>query len=108
MTAPNTISAPAANPDFEALAAAIYRDGIVGLPGCFPPSWADELREDFEVAFTHARSYPEGTVNRGRQRFYFAVHPERVRGFVDVVSHPAVTGLCTQMLGPDYLIVELG
>src|SRR5215203_1764924 len=108
MTAADAISAPASSLDFEALAADLYRDGIVGLPGCFPPVWADQLREDFEAAFAHARSYPGGTVDRGPQRFYFAVHPERIRGFVDVITHPAVTGLCTQILGPDYLIVELG
>jgi hypothetical protein len=108
MTAADAISAPASSLDFETLAADLYRDGIVGLPRCFPPVWADQLREDFEAAFAHARSYPGGTVDRGPQRFYFAVHPERIRGFVDVISHPAVTGLCTQILGPDYLIVELG
>jgi hypothetical protein len=106
MTAPTTSSASAL--DLEALAANLYRDGIVGLPGCFPPSWADQLREDFEAVFGDARSHPEGTVNRGPQRFYFAVHPERIRGFVDLITHPAITGLCTQVLGPDYLIVELG
>jgi len=108
MTTPSTISASAPALDFEALTADLYRDGIVGLPRCFPPAWADQLREDFEAAFTHARSYPEGTVNRGPNRFYFTVHPERIRGFVDVITHPAVSGLCTQVLGPDYLIVELG
>src|SRR5918998_130808 len=108
MSAPTVISGRATAYDFEAMAADLYRDGIVGLPGCFPPSWADQLREDFEAAFAYARSYPEGTVNRGPNRFYFAVHPERVRGFVDVVSHPAVHGLCAKVLGPDYLIVELG
>ena len=108
MTAPSATSGPASTYDFEALTANLYRDGIVGLPGCFAPAWADQLREDFEAAFAHARSYPEGTVNRGPNRFYFAVQPERIRGFVDVVTHPAITGLCTQVLGPDYLIVEVG
>jgi hypothetical protein len=88
--------------------AGLYRDGMVGLPGCFPAEWADELRQDFERAFTAARSYPEGTISRGPHRYYFAVHPEHIRGFVDLVTHPAVTGLCTQILGPDYQVVELG
>ena len=108
MTAPTTVSGSATTYDFDALAAAIYRDGIVGLPGCFPAPWVDELRDDFEAAFALARSYPEGTVNRGPERYYFAVHPERIRGFVDVLSHPAIAGLCTKILGPDYLVVELG
>jgi len=88
--------------------AALYRDGIVGLPGLFPPDWADALAADFEVAFAAARSYPEGTIGRGPERYYFAVHPERVRSFLDVAAHPAVIALCTQALGPDYMFVEVG
>jgi hypothetical protein len=108
MSAPSTLPGPASLNDFEGLTAAIYRDGIVGLPGLFPPAWADTLHEDFEAAFAFARSYPRGTVDRGPQRYYFAVHPERIRGFVDLVSHPVITGLCTHFLGPDYIILELG
>jgi hypothetical protein len=107
MTAP-TAAGPAQALDLPSLTADLYRDGVVGLPGCFPPEWADALHDDFEAAFAAARSYPEGTVNRGPQRYYFSVHPERIRGFVDLVSHPAITGLCAEVLGPDYLIVELG
>ena len=104
---PPTATAPALH-DARAQRAAIYRDGIVGLPGCFPPEWADRLREDFEAAFTWAMSYPNGTIGRGPNRHYFSVHPERIRGLVDLVTHPAIAGLCAEMLGPDYLIVELG
>jgi hypothetical protein len=108
MTAPTAIPGAASLRDLEGWTAALYRDGIVGLPGCFPPAWADSLREDFEAAFADARSYPRGTIDRGPQRYYFAVHPERIRGFVDLVSHPVITGLCAHLLGPDYLIIELG
>ena len=87
---------------------ALYRDGIVGLPGCFPPAWADELHADFGAAFALARSHPKGAVGRGPQRYYFAVHPEQIRGFADLVAHPAVAGLCAELLGPDYLVIELG
>jgi hypothetical protein len=108
MSAPSTIPGPASLDDFGGLAAAIYRDGIVALPGLFPPAWADTLHDDFEAAFAFARSYPQGTISRGPQRYYFAVHPERIRGFIDLVSHSVITGLCAQVLGPDYLIIELG
>ena len=108
MSAPSTVPGPASLVDFAGLTAAIYRDGIVSLPGIFTPAWADELHEDFEAAFAFARSYPKGTIDRGPQRYYFAVHPERIRGFADLVSHPVITGLCTEFLGPDYLILELG
>lgn len=102
-----TIALPAAA-DLRAQEAALYRDGIVSLPGCFSTSWADALREDFEAAFALARSYPSGTVGRGPSRYYFAVHPEQIRGFLDLVTHPAIAGLSEQVLGPDYLIVEVG
>lgn len=88
--------------------AALYRDGMVGLPGCFSAQWADELHADFVDAFAAARSHPRGTLARGPHRYYFAVHPERIRGFVDLVTHPRVVALCEQVLGPDYRIVELG
>lgn len=88
--------------------AAIYRDGIVGLPGCFSPDWADRLDADFESIFAEVRTQPKGLIGRGPNRYYFAVHPERVRGFAELVTHPAVTQLCEEMLGPDYLIIELG
>ncbi len=91
-----------------AQAAAIYRDGMVGLPGLFSSDWADRLLEDFEAAFADARSHPQGTVGRGPHRYYFAVHPERVRGFAELVTHPRISALCEQVLGPDYQIVELG
>ena len=88
--------------------AAIYRDGIVGLPGCFSTEWTDRLHADFKSVFTEARTRPKGLIGRGPNRYYFAVHPERVSGFVDLVSHPSVMALCEEMLGPDYLIIELG
>jgi hypothetical protein len=86
----------------------LYRDGIVGLPGLFPTAWADELHEDFEVAFAAARQRRRGTIGRGPSRYYFAVHPEQVRGFAELVGHPAVARLCEEMLGTDYEVVELG
>ena len=34
--------------------------------------------------------------------------PERLRGFVDLINHPAVTLLCERLLGPEWTVVELG
>ncbi len=36
------------------------------------------------------------------------IHPEQLRGFVDLVDHPWVRSVCTAVLGPEYRIVELG
>jgi hypothetical protein len=102
--------APPAAPDHDlaAVAATLSRDGIAGLPGAFDPAWVRRLREDFDTLLAEAVSRPDGTVGRGPRRYYFAVPPERVRGFADLVCHPAVTGLCERLLGPQWTVVELG
>ena len=99
---------PAAQPGVDELVQTLHRDGIVARKGAFTPEWADRLREDIEVAFEEARSRPDGAVGRGPNRWYVEVHPEQVRGFVDLVDHPWVRDLCTAVLGEDYEIVELG
>ena len=88
--------------------ATLQRDGIVGHKGAFTPEWVDRLREDVDAAFAAALERPGGTVGRGPNRFYSELHPEQLRGFVDLVSHPWVVGICETVLGPDYEIVEVG
>ncbi|MDP9418540.1 MAG: phytanoyl-CoA dioxygenase family protein [Actinomycetota bacterium] len=105
MSVTSVTGAPVAT---AALSEAVYRDGIAGLPGLFPREWAEQLRQDFVAAFAHALSYEQGTIGRGPNRHYFAVHPQQIAGFVDLVTAPAITDLCAAMLGPDYKIVELG
>jgi hypothetical protein len=87
---------------------ALYGDGITARKGAFPVAWVDELAEDVEAAFQEARSRPNGAVGRGPQRWYVEVHPEQLRGFVDLVTHPWVMAVCTAVLGEDYQIVEVG
>jgi hypothetical protein len=101
-------TATTAAADTAAHRAAVERDGITGLPGLFPRSWAERLRLDFEAAFADARSRERGTIGRGPQRFYFAVHPEAVTGFADLAGHPVLAALFADVLGADYRIVELG
>lgn len=88
--------------------ATLQRDGIVGHRGAFSPEWVDRLREDVDVAFAAALERPGGTVGRGPNRYYSELHPEQLRGFVDLASHPWVVGICETVLGPDYDIVEVG
>ncbi|MFE2052001.1 phytanoyl-CoA dioxygenase family protein [Streptomyces sp. NPDC059459] len=94
--------------DVTAHVRALYEDGITACKGAFTPQWADALGEDVARAFEEARSRPGGAVGRGPNRYYVEIHPEQIRGFVDLVDHPWVRSLCTATLGPDYRIVELG
>ncbi|WP_432536709.1 phytanoyl-CoA dioxygenase family protein [Kineococcus arenarius] len=99
---------PAVQPTTEELVATLYRDGIVACRGAFSAEWVDRVREDVEAAFEEARSRPDGAVGRGPNRYYVEIHPEQLRGFVDLVDHPWVRRVCTGVLGEDYEIVELG
>jgi hypothetical protein len=88
--------------------AALYRDGLTALRGAFSCDWTIAMREDIDAAFAEARERPGGAVNRGPERWYVEIHPQQLRGFVDLVTHPWIAGLCEAVLGPDYEIVELG
>ncbi|HWH37783.1 MAG TPA: phytanoyl-CoA dioxygenase family protein [Candidatus Limnocylindrales bacterium] len=104
MTSQLTSVRPAVEPDVETL----LRDGIVGAKGLFSPEWVDRLREDMLSAFDEARARERGAVSRGPQRWYVEVHPEQVRGFVELVTQPWIVAMSRAVLGPDYRIVEVG
>jgi hypothetical protein len=95
-------------PDADALVEQLYTDGIVARRGAFSPEWADRLGEDIEALFQEALTRPGGAVGRGPNRYYVEIHPERLRGFVDLVTHPWVTGVSEAVLGAGYQIVEVG
>jgi hypothetical protein len=103
-----TTSPATTDADVQAKRDTIYTDGIVGVPGAFSTEWADQLREDIEAAYAEARGREGGAVGRGPNRWYVEVHPEQIRGFLELVTHPTVTGVCEAVLGPDYEIVEIG
>ena len=86
----------------------LYGDGIIALKGAFDRDWVVRMREDIEHLFAEARAVPGGALPRGPERFYVEVHPERIRGFVDIVTHPWFVAVCTAILGPDYKVVEIG
>jgi hypothetical protein len=94
--------------DTATIMGAIYGPGITGLRGAFAPSWIDELRSDIEALFREALDQPGGAVGRGPQRYYVEVHPERLRGFVDLAMHPWIVAVSQAVLGPEYKIVEIG
>jgi hypothetical protein len=94
--------------DAAAIMGGLYGDGIIGLKNAFSPDWADRMREDIEILYDEARRVPGGALPRGPERFYVEVQPERVRGFVDIASHPWFVAVCEAVLGRDYRIVEIG
>ena len=94
--------------DTEVLIDALHRDGVAGMPAAFSRSWARRLRADAEVLLAEALALEGGTVSRGPQRHYFAVHPERLHGFADLAGHPQMAELAERVLGPDFVIAEVG
>lgn len=94
--------------DVATIMGGLYGEGIIGLKGAFDREWVERMREDIDVLFEDALKRPGGAVGRGPKRYYVEIHPERIRGFVDLVTHPWVVAVCKAVLGPDYKIVEIG
>ena len=94
--------------DIAAIMGGLYGDGIIALKSVFTPEWTDALRGDIETLFAEAKATPKGALPRGPERYYVEVHPERIRGFVDIATHSWFVAVCEGVLGPDYRIVEVG
>jgi hypothetical protein len=94
--------------DVGAIMGGLYGDGIIACKGAFSAGWVAALKEDIEALFAEARARPRGALERGPQRYYVEVHPERLRGFVELASHPWVVAVCCAVLGAEYKIVEVG
>ncbi len=94
--------------DIASDVATLVGDGIVGRRGAFSRDFVEQLRDDMMTAFWEAIQRPGGAVGRGPRRWYVEVHPEAIRGFVGIASHPWVTAMAEAVLGRDYEIVEIG
>jgi hypothetical protein len=104
-----TTSIPASTQyDVASIMGGLYGDGIIGLKGAFSRDWIARLGEDIAGLFEDALTRPGGAVGRGPNRYYVEIHPERIRGFLDLVTHPWVAAVSESVLGPDYQIVEIG
>jgi hypothetical protein len=94
--------------DVAAIMGGLYGDGIIALKGAFERDWVQRLHDDIQTLFAEAKARPRGTLPRGPERYYVEVHPERLRGFIDIVSHPWFVAVSEAVLGPDYQVVEVG
>ena len=86
----------------------LYGAGILGMKAAFERDWAAHVGEDIAILFEEALKRPGGAVGRGPKRYYVEIHPEKLRGFVELATHPWVTAVCEAVLGPEYKIVEIG
>jgi hypothetical protein len=94
--------------EVRALVDGLYTAGIVARRGAFSREWVAAMGEDIFAAFEDASRREGGAVARGPQRWYVEMHPEQLRGYVELVTHPWVVAVSEAVLGPDYEIVELG
>lgn len=94
--------------DVGALVRGLHTEGIVACRGAFAREWVAQLHEDVMAAFDEAISREGGAVGRGPNRYYVETHPEQLRGFLDLVTHPWVRTVAQAVLGDDYQIVEIG
>ncbi|RZJ12742.1 MAG: phytanoyl-CoA dioxygenase, partial [Rubrivivax sp.] len=101
----NPVSSPY---DVAEIMGGLYGDGIIALKSAFSREWVQQLGEDIAILYQDALKRPGGAVGRGANRHYVEIHPENIRGFVDLVMHPWIITVCEAVLGPEYKIVEIG
>ncbi|HUC79374.1 MAG TPA: phytanoyl-CoA dioxygenase family protein [Flavisolibacter sp.] len=94
--------------DMAQIMGGLYGDGLIGLKGAFSREWVAQLHQNVLKAYEEALQRPGGAVGRGPKRHYVEIHPEDIRGFVELATHPWIVAVCEAVLGPDYKIVEIG
>lgn len=94
--------------DTAAIMGALYGDGIIALKQAFSREFADALYQDVMTLFEEARQVPGGALARGPERWYVETQPERIRGFVEIATHPWFVAVCEAVLTRGYRIVEIG
>lgn len=113
VTKNNIASSPAGNGveskyDVAEIMGGLYGAGFIGLKNAFSRDFIQKMHEEILSLYEEALQRPGGAVGRGPKRHYVEIHPEDISGFVELVTHPWVTAVCEDILGPDYKIVELG
>jgi hypothetical protein len=101
-------NATQASYDVAQIMGGLYGDGVISLKSAFSREWVQQLDEEIKVLYEAALKRPGGAVGRGPKRHYVEIHPEDIRGFVELATHPWVTAVCEAVLGQAYKIVEIG
>lgn len=94
--------------DVAEIMGGLYGAGFIALKNAFSREWVQHLHEDVLALYEEALKRPDGAVGRGPKRHYVEIHPEDIRGFTELATHPWVTAVSEAILGPDYKIVEIG
>ena len=94
--------------DVSQIMGGLYGDGIIGFKGGFSREWVQTLHGEVLALYEDALKRPGGAVGRGPKRHYVEIHPEDIKGFTDLVTHPWIVAVCHAVLGPDYKVVEIG
>ena len=104
----NEVIAPTPKYDVAEIMGGLYGAGFIGLKGGFSREYIQQLHEDVLALYEEALKRPGGAVGRGPKRHYVEIHPEDIRGFVELATHPWIVAVCEAILGPEYKIVEIG
>lgn len=86
----------------------LYGDGIIAKKAAFSTGLVDRLHGEIMALFDEARAIPGGVLPRGPERWYVETQPERISGFVEIVSDPWFVAVCEAVLTREYRIVEIG
>src|SRR4051794_38380283 len=77
--------------DVAEIMGGLYGDGFIGLKAGFSREWIQQLHEDILLLYGDALKRPGGAVGRGPNRHYVEIHPEDLRGFLELATHPWIT-----------------
>lgn len=100
--------ASACSYDTATIMGGLYGAGMITCSGAFARQWVASLGRDIGAIYEVARRTPGGALARGPNRFYVDIHPERLSGFADILTHPWIVAVCQAVLGPAYRVVAAG
>ena len=86
----------------------LERDGVCVLRRLLDPALVQEWARAFAAVFEDRLRRPGGLAPRERARFYLTLPWEPPFANPDVFAHPVVLAVLERVLGPTYVMVQLG